>query len=292
MIGAFIFIIMCMRVVQSVFNKKASLLIPDRIFSHILYVILSNLIASVFSLLTLITSHSFYGFNSQTIIISLFSGMFLAISSICGLKALSCGTIVLNSIFATSGLIIPCILGAIFFNEPLTTIHIICILGVLLSAVLLISSSGDLTGGFNKKTLLYLLGSFFSNGMVMFCQKLFGVLQPNGNVSLFSMLTFLLPTLILSFAAFVYTAKANKKARLPKQLILCILFLAFAVFVIQQLVTLLTPLLHSAVLFTVVNGGATIIAYIVGAVMYKEKITFKSAVGVLLGLTALIVINI
>lgn len=79
--------------------------------------------------------------------------------------------------------------------------------------------------------------------------------------------------------------------KLPGKVILYISFLAFAVFVIQQLVTMLTSVMPSVVLFTIVNGGAAIIAYIVGAVMYKESVTLKSALGVLIGIIALVLIK-
>lgn len=287
----FIFIVMCMRVVQSVYSKKISFLIPGGIFSYALYLVISMLMASGFSLITLAAAGDFSGVNAQAVIIAAFSGTFLALGSMCSLKALTGGTIVLNSIFGTAGLIVPCILGMFFFNESLTVLQMLCILAVLFSAVLLIDSSKKITGNFSKKTLFCLIGNFLTNGMVMFCQKLFGVLQPDGNVSFFSMLTFFIPALVLTAMLPIFAKKSEKTGKFPKKLILYISFLAFAVFVIQQLVTMLAPTMHSAVLFTIVNGGATVIAYIVGAIMYKEKITRKSAFGVLTGIVALILIK-
>lgn len=287
----FIFAIMCMRVVQSVYSKKISLFIPGGIFSYVLYLVISMLMASGFSLITLVVAGDFSGVNDQAVIIAAFSGTFLALGSMCSLKALTSGTIVLNSIFGTAGLIVPCILGIFFFNESLTVLQMICILAVLFSAVLLIDSSKKITGNFSKKTLFCLIGNFLTNGMVMFCQKLFGVLQPDGNVSFFSMLTFFIPALVLTVMLPIFAKKSEKTGKFPKKFILYISFLAVAVFVIQQLVTMLAPTMHSAVLFTIVNGGATVIAYIVGAIMYKEKITRKSAFGVLTGIAALILIK-
>ena len=39
------------------------------------------------------------------------------------------------------------------------------------------------------------------------------------------------------------------------------------------------------------NGGSTIIAAVVAAVCFKEKLTFRSVCGVLMGVTALVVIK-
>ena len=127
----------------------------------------------------------------------------------------------------------------------------------------------------------------------MFCQKYFGEKVPNGNVSVFSMLSFLVPSVLLTFGILFMgkTQKAVEKVEFPKKLYLYAAILSFAVFIIQQFVTILTPMLSSVILFTLVNGGATVIAAIVGAVCYKEKLTIKSIIGIVLGIASLICIK-
>lgn len=288
----YIFIIMCMRVVQSVYNKQVALVMPGGIRPYVSYIAASKLFAAAFSLVTLVASGSFFGFNLQSLSIAACSGAFLALNSYSGIKSLMGGTMVLSSIFSTAGLIIPCVLGIFFFDEGLSAVQCLCIAAVILAAVLLIDSNKKIKGEFSAKTLGYLVLSFASIGMVMFCQKLFGYLQPEGNVSLFSLLTFLIPSAVL-FVVLAFLPKKGEKEqqKLPKKLYLYTVYLAFAVFVIQQLVTMLTPLMPSALLFTLVNGGATVIAAIVGAVLYKEKITLKSFLGLVIGIGALVIIK-
>lgn len=295
MANLFITIIIGMRILQSVFSKKAAVLLPDGLGAYASYICIMQWISTLFAVLTIILSGDFGGFNSQMLLIATCSGCFLALNSFCGIKALLGGTLVLNSIFGTAGLIIPCILGIFVFREPVSVLQWICIAAVFVSTVLLIGSAKDIRGEFKPQTLVYLLLSFFSNGMVMFCQKLFGYLQPQGNVSMFSMFTFLIPALALSCAV-PFLRKAEVKnggdnQKIGKVLVFCAAVLAFAVFVIQQLVTYLTPLMSSALLFTLVNGSATVIAAIVGAAMYKEKLTVKSVCGVILGIGAMIVMK-
>lgn len=45
------------------------------------------------------------------------------------------------------------------------------------------------------------------------------------------------------------------------------------------------------ILFTFINGGSTIIGAIVAAAVFKEKLTVKSVVGILLGIISLVVIK-
>lgn len=287
----FILIIMCMRVIQSIYSKKTSLLMPRTIKSYIIYMALYQGLAAGFAAITLFAQADFSGCNAATILIAACSGTALTIGALCGLKALMGGTMVLSSVFSSAGLIVPCVLGIFAFNEKLSIIHIICIIVILISTILLIDSSKKISGSFSLKTLFYLITSFLANGMTMFCQKLFGMIMPNGNVSLFSLLTFLIPSIVLLILGIIMPNQEETNDKISKSLVKCAVYQAFAVFVIQQLVTMLTPTMHSAVLFTLVNGSATIITAICGAMLYHEKITAKSAIGILLGVASLIAIN-
>lgn len=292
MVALYLGVIMCMRVLQSLYSKRAAITLPNVILQYVSYITLSKFLAAVFALIVLIAEWNFSGLNLGMILIATCSGIFLTIGSFCGIKAVLGGTIVLSSIFGTAGMIVPCILGIFVFDEPMTYIHVICILVLLFSAILLIDASKKIFSHFSTNTLVYLIGNLISNGMVMFCQKLFGEIYPDGNVSMFSMLTFLIPSIVLLIAMPFFKKEKTESPILPKKLISYAAILSFAVFIIQQLVTLLTPLLSSAVLFTFVNGGATIIAAIVGMIVYKEKITVKSAIGIVLGVMALVCIKI
>ncbi len=292
MVVIYLSVIILMRVVQSLFNKRACICLPEGLNPYVKYIGLSKLFAALFALLFVVSGEGFSGINLQMLLIAFSSGTFLALGSVCGIKALNSGTIVLNSMFATAGLIVPCILGVFFFEEPVSILQILCILLLFVSTILLIDSSKKISAGFSKKTIFYSVGSLITNGMVMFCQKLFGELQPNGNVSMFSMVTFLLPALVMLIAIPFIPKQKEVSSKLPASLIVYAMILAFAVFVIQQIVTMLTPLLSSAVLFTFVNGGATVIAAIVGAVVYKEKLTLKSVIGIVLGISAMVCIKI
>lgn len=87
-------------------------------------------------------------------------------------------------------------------------------------------------------------------------------------------------------------AAAPADFRLSKKLLVCGLALAVAVFVINQPATLSTALVSPVVLFAFINGGGTIIATVVAAVLYREKLTVSSVAGVLLGIASLVCIKL
>ena len=74
-------------------------------------------------------------------------------------------------------------------------------------------------------------------------------------------------------------------------LLVCGFILAFAVFVVNMLVTELGKSVDSAILFSVSYAISIIITILVGVIYYKEKITFKNVIGVVLCVGALAIIN-
>ena len=292
----YIGIILVMRVVQSSFSKRASNLLPESVSGKTFYFGVSKLFAAAFALVAILIGGDFSLPDLPTVSIAALSGISLAISSICSTLAIRTGTIVLNSLFGTAGLLVPCIAGIFWFDQPMSWPQWVGIAVLFFSAYLLIASSKEIYSTFSLKTFLLLLGSLLSNGLTMLFQMLFSRQVPDGNVSVFSFFTFAIPAVLLFAAAPLFRQKGQPSEKpltqmLPKELVIYALLLSFAVFVINQLATLASATVPPAVLFALINGGATIISAIVGAAMFRERLTFKSVCGILLGVVSLVVIK-
>ncbi len=292
-ITLFIVVILLMRLIQSLFNKKSASSLPAGVRPYISYIGVSKLMAAGFALISMLLADGFSGINLQMVLIASASGACLVISSMFSILALNGGTMALSSMCSSAGLIIPCVLSIFVFDEAMNGVQWVCITVLIAVLVLLMDSSKLVYSRFSPMMLVYLGGAFLSNGFVMFFQKLFGELQPQGNVSAFSFLTFFIPGVALLLWRLALTRSSGEKEAqpLPKMLYVYAAALAFAVFVINQLVTLFTTMMPPAVLFTLVNGSTTVISAIVGAVVYKERITVKSGLGILLGVGCLVAIK-
>jgi drug/metabolite transporter (DMT)-like permease len=285
----YISIIMLMRVVQSLCGKQTSMLMPKGVNPYIKYLTAYNLFAAAFSLISLLTGDITIP-DIKTIAISSVSGMFLAAACILNIIAMKMSSMALNSMFATAGLLVPCIAGIFLFGEPMSIMQWIAIIPFFISAYLLIGASSK-NVKFTPKTMLILIASLISNGMTMLMQKLFVYCVPGGNVSVFSLFTFAVPAAIGIIAVLAGSFLPHEKKPLDKKLFIFGAILAFAVFIINQFATLAASFISSAVLFTLINGGATIIAALVGAIVYQEKLTPRSIVGIAVGVASLICIK-
>lgn len=305
MVWLYIFIIMLMRVAQSIFSKKASATVPQSAGGYISYTLYTQALAGGFALILFfvdILCGKPIANVGATALYAVLSGCALAGASLCSLYALHTGTLALNSLFATAGLLIPAIAGIFMFDEVLSVWQWIAIAVFMVGAYLLVGNSKAIFGKFSLKTFFILLLSLLLNGVTMLLQKVFGMTVKDGSVSLFSLFSFSSGAVLLAICLFFLKIKTAVSAKalgiyspreiFPKSLFLFGLVLAFAVFVINQLATLSTPLISAVVLFAIINGGATLISAIVGAIMYKEKLTVRSAVGLTLGIGALILLKI
>lgn len=283
-------IIMLLRVVQHYFGKRTSTAFPETTAGRSLYVAISMGLSATFALVALFVGGNWQNFSWMNVLLSTVSGLALAGSTLCGNLAMKSGTIALNSVFGTAGLLVPCIAGILFFNEPMSLWQWLGVAVFVVASWLMSSSAKSVNTGFSWKTVLLLLGSMLTNGITMLCQKLLTFTDPQANVSLFSVLSFGIPAIVF-LLAFGKARCNGQKESLDRRLYLPVVMLALAVFLINQLATDATRTVDSVVLFACINGGSSIIAAIVGAVCYLERPTVRSTVGLLLGVAALIAIN-
>ncbi len=307
-----------MRILQSVFNKVNSQTVPKNIIAYLKYNILFFGMAGLCALCLfgyemITTSNGTVAFG-ETIIYALISGFGLAIACCCSMYALTSGTIVLDSLFATAGLIVPTIASIFLYQEYLSIWQWLFIGTFLIGAYLLVGNSKKVYGKFSIKTLSVLILSLLTTGLTMLMQTMFSRNVENGNVSLFSMLSFfssiLLIGIVLVVVYLIYKSKQNvldgekeekdfyvfplnsKEAVIPKKNLGYALILAVAVFLINQLATISANLISPVILFAFINGGATIISALVGVLLFKEKLSVKGIIGIAIGIGSLILIKI
>lgn len=293
MAGLYIFIILLFRVVQALFNKRSSLEIKN-LTMLVGYNSFQNLISAVLGLILIFIGGVGIRLEPLTVLIATFSGITLFFSGYCGIYAMKSGTVSLNSMFGTAGMIIPIAAGALLFNKPVAPLQLAGLGLFFISAYLLIGASKLVYSNFSCKTLLLLLGSMVANGCTMLAQQMFTTYVPNGNVCTFSFLSFgIIAVLSGVFYTVLSSVKKEEKetTKLSKTLIICGIALAVSVFVINQLATISTSLVSPVILFTFINGGGTIISTLVAAIVYREKISTKTAFGIIIGIVSLVIIK-
>lgn len=287
----YIGIIMLCRIAQHLCNKESSEEIKN-IVTFVHYGAFRQIISAVLAFFLILIMRNGFHCDLPTVIIAGISSLMLIASMGCNIMVLKSGTIALASLFSTAGLLVPCIAGIFLFGQPMSVGQWAGVALFIISAYFLISSSGKIYHGFSWKTFLLLLGVMLSNGITMLAQQMFSHYVPNGDVSVFSLLSFGIGG-ILMLSLLPITARTEQAPilKLSNKLIGYGIALSSAVFIINQLATLATALVPPAILFSFINGGSTVIGTVVAAICFKEKLTLKSVIGVALGVASLIIIK-
>ncbi len=259
------FAIGLMRVIQKVCSKKVSGMLTEKInFFH--YGAYYQFISAIFSLIMLCIT-GLHGFNLPTFLCAFAAAVCFALDLFSGIEALKGATLSVCNMFGMGGLFIPCIVGIFLFDEPMSAMQWVGLVIFIISIYFLAKESKGTYKKFSLKTLIMLFISFFVNGAVTVVQKYFALLVPDGNVALYSFLTFGLNSLIMFTCMCICAITKKKKLddsvaeagagqnaepneatenklkrvveRLTKPLLVCGFLLAVAVFVINLLVTTL-----------------------------------------------------
>lgn len=287
--------IMLCRVIQAVFSKRSSNEI-NNIPLLIKYSAVAKGISAIFALLLIAVDFKGINVTPLGVLIAVGSGITLFLGTFCSVYGMKTGTVSAVSMFGTAGLLIPLLAGVFLFSQPINIYQWLGVVVFFISAFLLVKSSKETYSGFNIKTVLLLIGTLISNGGTMLMQQMYTNYVPNGDISIFSFISFASVSILGTPLYFIFLKTDNKEHdkndyKFSKPLIVCAVSLAFALFIINQFATACTAFVPAVILFTVINGGGTVISTVVAAVMYKEKLTPKIVIGVILGIVSLVAIK-
>lgn len=294
-----------MRVAQKVCSKKVSAEVQGKTFFH--YGGYYNLLSALFSLITLAIV-GFHGFDFSTILCALATAICLAVELFASLEALKGASLIVNQMFSVGALFIPCIVGIFFFDEPMSVWQWVGLFLFIVAMYFMVVPTQDkekkTSSKISIKTVVMLLLTLVAGGGTMVAQKAFAKVLENGNVAMYSFLMFALNAIILytcygvlnfrdrkNFEAVEMKEEKKETNKLTKVLLVCGLILAFAVFVVNALVTELGKSVDSAILFSVSYAISISITILVSSIYYKERITWKNIIGVILCVGALAIIN-
>ena len=317
LIPIYFLIIALMRVIQKICTKQVSGEIKGSGFFH--YSGYYQLLAAVFALITL-TLKGFSEISWPMAACAVLMSFFLAINIFANLEVLKSTSLVVNQMFSTGSVIVTAIAGILIFGESLNVYAWTGIVCFLIAFYCILAKPTDKDAPvkekkkFTAKTLILLIIELISVGMQTIIQKWFGayVIPANADSGLvssmnasFNLLSFAFNALFLYACYLIYALiKDGKKASeqepaseekvikpLSKTALISGALLAFALFAIGMLATLIQREI-SISSFTTISLAISIgITIIISTTVYKEKLTTLNVIGIVLGILSVLVIN-
>lgn len=214
-------------------------------------------------------------------------GVMYAVSKTVILKGYEKTSVSFMTLCHASGMIIPCIIGHFFWSEKLSIFSGVGILLTIISIVLLKDSKADKkqfeTEGFAIGVVVFL-----TSGGVMVAQKLVGLYFSEQSISAYNFYSFFVAFIILCF--FIKPKNIDKNCMKP--VLVCAVGSAVSLSVISFVMTGLAGRVPSIILFPLFNGLGIIFVCIGSVFAFKEKLSIRNVIGLLLGICGLCLVNI
>ncbi len=236
-------------------------------------------------------------------------GIIFSATVFLNLIALEYGPLSLTNLLVNFSLIIPLGYSFVFYQEALTLPRII---GILLFAVCMVLFSGFRFGkgmkgeqaAHEKKASLkwFLLSvlAMICNGSLSLIQKVYAMQTGNiysSQVLFYGYLFATLSSFVL--AAVLFSLQRRRHIVLPthkeKQapvLIGLALLVGLSNFGLNLVVVLLATRMDAAIVYPVIQGSGPIIVTVVSRLLFKEKIDAVKLAGILIGCTAIVLLNL
>ncbi len=217
-------------------------------------------------------------------------GILYAISKTIILKGYEKTSVSFMTLCHSAGMIIPCILGHFIWSEKMS---IIAIFGVLLTivSIVLLKNGQKGSGKMQLSGILIGLVVFLTSGGVMVLQKWMGKSFAGESVSAYNFYSFVVAALIL----FLLTSTKRREGTKPLPLKKILPFAAgsaISLCVISVVMTMLAGSVPSVILFPLFNGSGIILVCIGSVFVFKEKMSKKQIIGLIIGVLGLCITNI
>ena len=217
------------------------------------------------------------------------NAMFVATWLICVRKS----AYMMLDVFLMLGIAVPLFLGKLLFSEDILPLQWLG-LAVLLCAVLLMCSyNNSIKEKLTLPALLLLLLCGTMSGTADFSQKLFVKVLPDVPVSVFNFYTYIFAALTLG-GAFLLSGRHADDTPKPQlgKISIYIAIMALCLFLNTFFKTMAARHLDGILLYPLLQGGSLILASLMSAVLFREKLTGKAIAGIVSALSALIIINV
>ncbi len=235
-------------------------------------------------------------FSFGMLLPALLFGAFFAAAVLCIAACTDMGYMSLTAVIVNMSLLIPVFYSVLFLREPFTPMMLVGLLLVLLTLTVSSLGRGNGEGGSIRKWFPLVLIAFVANGGSAVVQK--NYVRANGDRDLMLFMGIAYATSAVIFAACYVREYARDPAPLKEQIkkpvLLPLLALASGLgsFGGNGLLGILSDKLDGGILYPSINGGLAVFVALSSFVLFKEKPTWKKALAILLGVLAIIVLNL
>lgn len=251
---------------------------------------LNSIIALVTAVMALMMGGRFIGsLNTDSIILCVVNAITAILAQVFFIRSVAAGSVTVSSLFYACGFIIPTIWGAVYYHEEITALQIVGLLVLCVSLWLGTQKEESGKKDFSVKWLVLTLLAMFFSGILGVIQKIFSMSEQSHMMNDFLVTAFSI-MFLLTLVVYVVTNKGVRKSS-PKFYTLAVL-MGIATGLINMLNIFLAGKLPSIIVFPATNGGIIVATALASAFVFREKLSSRQKLSIILGVISIIVIGV
>ncbi len=241
--------------------------------------------------------NGFAAFPPKAILFGTFFGVLFFSASALAAWGYANGSMALTSLITNCSLLIPVFYSVFFRNEPFTVNYIV---GLILFLLSLLISSGLIGGKKQNASLLWLsivMLAFLSNGATAVIQKVFVSSDGGDHLGVFMAFAYFCAGVCFVVRYTVMRAKSEEAeaaydAKTFGLALLLSIMSGAGSFGGNLLLGILSARVDGALLYPCINGGLCLTVSVFSFLFFKEKPTKTKLLSLLVGIAAIVVLNI
>lgn len=265
----------------------------DAMFTNFIRMIMCVVIS--FALLAVCGNAALLKVNSATVLTALLAGVTTSLFVVLWLISVRRGAYMMLDVFLMMGVTVPIILSNIFFNEQIKPNQLIGLAVLFAAVVIMCSYNNQIKQKMSVTSLILLIICGVANGFTDFSQKCYVKVVSNSNAAVFNFYTYLFSAVVLAAVYMCAKAKdvsgSKSEADVMRRVGVYVSIMSVCLFAYSYFKTLAAGLLPSAILYPLSQGASLILSSIMSMVLFKEKITLKCVIGLVLSFIGLVILN-
>ncbi|HAE16628.1 MAG TPA: hypothetical protein DCG51_08775 [Erysipelotrichaceae bacterium] len=224
--------------------------------------------------------------HPATYVCGLIGGFLFVLSLVCMQSSISSNGTILSSAFSKLGLLVPLLLSVLFFHEIPSFLQAIGLLFVIASILIMNGTEKQNT----SFSLLFLLVVLITNGMSDSMAKIYSSIGYQNEETLYMFILFLFAAFLTYILMVLETHRTGKKADLRDLAAgICIGIPNYfsSVLLLRSLRTI-----PAVIAYPVFSAGTIVIVSAVSMLLFKEHLSSRQTIGLVLILISLVLLNI
>jgi drug/metabolite transporter (DMT)-like permease len=252
-----------------------------------------NAVVGLISGIVLLCWGSFGTVSRYTLLLGILFGAITALQNVTSTVAFQCGPMSYTTVIICFSTLIPALSGAVFFDETIGWAQLVGIVLMLGSFLLAVERNAEEKSA-TLKWLALCLVALLGNGGIGIMQKVHQSSVYRDELTPFLVLAFATSSLLCTVFTFLFRRREGRpdaSGRTTKKsllLLVVMLFSGICVAVINKLNLYLSGVMDSAIFFPVVNGGGLVLTTLAALILFRERLSKKQWIGLLLGIASVI----